>query len=170
MDWRATVSAVAPTLAAALGGPLAGTAVAALSRALLGRDDASEDEVAEAILRADPSRLADVQLAEMQFRKDIAALDVDLERIAASDRDSARKREMERRDWVPALLAFFTLSGFFGSLAAMLFFAPPEGTQEALYILLGYLGGMASSVVTYYYGSSAGSAAKNQLLAKGGTR
>jgi hypothetical protein len=37
MDWKKIVGAVAPTLATALGGPLAGMAAAAVSDALLGK-------------------------------------------------------------------------------------------------------------------------------------
>ena len=50
MDWKSVVRTVAPTLATALGGPLAGAAVQALSVALLGRPDGTEQEVAEAVL------------------------------------------------------------------------------------------------------------------------
>ncbi len=49
---------VAPTIASALGGPLAGLAVKTLSSALLGTEQGSEQEVAAALSSATPDQLA----------------------------------------------------------------------------------------------------------------
>ena len=46
--WKEIIGTVAPTLATALGGPLAGVATQAISAALLGKADGSEDEIAAA--------------------------------------------------------------------------------------------------------------------------
>ena len=45
---------VAPGIAGALGGPLAGAAVSQLSRAIFGADDADEETLAETLERARP--------------------------------------------------------------------------------------------------------------------
>jgi len=164
IDWKATVAAVAPTLATALGGPLAGTAISILSQRVLGTGDITDADLGTVISGADPEVLARIKEAEIQFQQTLASLDVDLERIAADDRDSARRREIETGDHVPAVIGSLVLLGFFVAFAALLFFPLPDGSKEALYILLGALGGMATSVVSYFFGSSAGSAQKNKLL------
>ena len=45
---------IAPSIATALGGPLAGVAVKTLSSALFGHEDASEDQISEAMASASP--------------------------------------------------------------------------------------------------------------------
>jgi len=50
-NWKSILGTVAPGLATALGGPLAGMAVQAVSNAVLGKQDGSDDEIAAAIKR-----------------------------------------------------------------------------------------------------------------------
>ena len=47
---------VAPSLATALGGPLAGVAVKTLSNALFGHEDATEQQISDAMASATPDR------------------------------------------------------------------------------------------------------------------
>ena len=48
------LGSVAPSIATALGGPLAGMATKALSQALLGNEDGSEDDLQVALLASSP--------------------------------------------------------------------------------------------------------------------
>ncbi|MNL17218.1 hypothetical protein D3C87_1382990 [compost metagenome] len=57
-------------------------------------------------------------------------------------------------------------AGFFGMLAVMVFAEIPERSKDPIYILLGTLGGTFSSIVAYYFGSTAGGQKKSELLAK----
>lgn len=85
--------------------------------------------------------------------------------IAADDRKSAREREMAVKDRMPAVLAILITAGFFGTLGYMLKYGvPPEGS-EVLYMMLGTLGTAWIGVIGYYYGTSAGSQTKNQIIA-----
>lgn len=165
MDWKKTLGTVAPALASAIGGPLAGTAMRAITEVLgLPQDDTAGAE--HAILAADPSTLARLKEAELTFQREMAALDVDLERIHAGDRDSARRRQVGTGDRTPALMGGFILLGFFVAFAAMLLVPFPDTSKEALFILLGVLGGMASSVTGYFFGSSSGSDLKTKILSR----
>ena len=167
MDWRNIVSAVAPVLGMALGGPLGGAAAKVVAGALLGKDDASEQELSRAVLGASPEQLAALKQAENDFIVRMRELDIDVERINADDRASARQREKDTGDsWTPRLLAFVVTSGFFGVLAWMLAYGIPREGGEALLVMLGSLGTAWAAIVSYYYGSSAGSAAKNTMLRK----
>jgi hypothetical protein len=65
-----------------------------------------------------------------------------------------------------ALIGVLILAGFFAAFAASLLIEPPPAARSAVDILLGYLGAMSSGVVSFYFGSSSGSASKNRLLAE----
>lgn len=156
---------VAPTIATALGGPLAGVAVKTLSNVLLGHENGSEDDVKASLATASPDQFAALKKIDADFKVQMKELDIDLERIAAGDRDSARKMQTETKDWVPKLLAIVITVGFFGILVWMLVQGMPQTGTEALLMMLGALGTAWTGVVNFYYGSSAGSKAKNDLLA-----
>ena len=164
--WKDIVATVAPALATALGGPLAGTAVRALSTRLLGRDDGSEDDVSQAVLSADPETLLKIKQLDKDFSVQMRQLDVDLEKAAAGDRDSARKREIALGDTAPATLACVVVAGFFGVLAMLVFVDIPQAAQQPINLLLGALTAMLTQVGNYYFGSSAGSSRKNAIIQK----
>jgi hypothetical protein len=164
-DWKSVVRTVAPGLATALGGPLAGVAASALSDALLGRPDGSEADISQAMAVGGADALVKIKAAEQAFQVRMRELDIDLERIHQADRDGARKREAASGDtWTPRLLAIGITCGFFGVLSWLLAEGKPETGGDALLVMLGALGGAWASVVAYYFGSSAGSREKTALL------
>ena len=160
------VQTVAPTIAAALGGPLAGMAVQALGNALLGKPDATAADVSAAMLTATPDQMLALRKEEDAFKQHMADLDLDMARINAGDRDSARQREVKAADsWTPRLLAAGVTVGFFGILALMMFHEVPASGRDVLLAMTGTLGTAWVAVVSYYFGSSAGSAEKTAQLA-----
>jgi uncharacterized membrane protein YdjX (TVP38/TMEM64 family) len=72
---------------------------------------------------------------------------------------------MKINDIFMYILGALLVLGFFVVLLGLLFFKIPEGNENALYLALGTLFGSFSGVVTYFYGSSAGSKHKTELLA-----
>ena len=159
------VRTVAPTIASAVGGPLAGMATRAISEALLGKPDGSEQELTEAAAKATPEQLLALKQAENDFAIKMRELDIDLERIANEDRDSARNREVATKDWTPRILAGLITVGYFGALFYMLRNGLPQhGGSEAMLVMLGTLGTAWGGVVAYYFGSSAGSKAKDEAM------
>ncbi len=161
------VRTVAPSIATAVGGPLAGMATRAISEALLGKPDGTEAELAEAAAKATPEQLLALKQAEQDFAVRMRELDIDLERISNADRDSARNREVATKDWTPRILAALITVGYFGALFYMLRNGlPPQGGSEAMLVMLGTLGTAWGGVVAYYFGSSAGSKEKTDALNK----
>ena len=157
------VKTVGPSIATAMGGPLAGMAVRTLSETLLGKPDGTEAELAAAAAAATPDQLLALKNAENNFKLEMKKLDVDLERISAGDRDSARQMMVQTRDWTPRALAGVITVGFFGVLMYMLMFGlPAAGGGEAMLVMLGTLGTAWGAVVSFYFGSSAGSRAKDE--------
>ena len=164
MDW---LKQIAPTIATAMGGPLAGMAIKAISEALLGKPDGTEEELAQAATKATPEQLLALKKAENDFALQMRELDIDLERIAGADRDSARNREIKTKDWTPKLLAGGITIGYFGVLFYMLTHGlPTTGGSEAMLVMLGTLGTAFGGVMAYYFGSSAGSKEKTEALSR----
>lgn len=166
LDWKKLIGSVAPALATALGGPLAGVATQAISTALLGKPDGKNAEIAAALSSGGADALLKLKQAENDFAVKMREMDIDLEKIAASDRNSAREREKVVKDKTPAIMAAFTLIGFFGILAAMMFIQIPDKSQSPLEIMLGSLATAFISIISYYFGSSAGSAKKTETIDK----
>lgn len=159
------VRTVAPSIASAVGGPLAGMATKAISEALLGKPDGTEAELLQAAERATPEQLLALKKAENDFAVQMRELDIDLERIANDDRNSARNREVKTKDWTPRILAALITLGYFGALFYMLSNGLPQhGGSEAMLVMLGTLGTAWGGVVAYYFGSSAGSREKNDTI------
>ena len=171
MDWKATVRAVAPMLGKALStvNPVAGLALQAASTALLGRPDGSEDDLAAAVASATPDQLLALKQADNQFKVDMERLGVDLARIDAADRDSARRREAEVGGWANPILAAVVIAGFFAVVGYVLSdqAALTGATAGIVGTLVGYVSAKADQVVSYYFGSSAGSRKKDMLLGGG---
>lgn len=164
MSWKQTLANVAPMLGAALGGPFGAIAGRIIGTTLTGKPGATEEELATAVLSADPAALLKLKAAEQKFLVNMRELDVDLEKIAASDRDSARERHIKTGDPMPAVIALAALAGFFGILGAMVFVDLPAGAAAPLNVMLGTLGGLVLSIGNYYFGSSRGSAEKTEIL------
>lgn len=110
-----------------------------------------------------------LKLMELAQQGELAELAsaVDRLRIEAEDRASARQREIQSADTLtPRILAGIMVAGFFLVLAWLLSEGmPPEG-GEALLVLLGALSSGVAAVLSYYFGSSSGSAWKSKLLAE----
>ena len=157
---------VAPTIATALGGPLAGLAVKTISEAMFGQQDANESEVSAALMGATPEQLQKLKETDATFKLKMKELDIDLEKISSEDRDSARKMQMETRDWIPRALAISVTFGFFGILTWLLTKGVPPTGSETLIYMLGALGTAWTGIVQFYFGSSAGSKAKTDALTK----
>lgn len=167
---KQVIATVAPALATAFGGPLAGMATRAVAGGLLGREDASLDEVEQALAAATPADLVRLKEIETRFKADLKAADVKLEQIAAEDRASARDRQARMKDWTPSVLGLAIIAGFFGVLGFIFTHGLPASGSEVLLIMVGALGTMTSQVGNYFFGSSVGSKTKEGIIAqmKGG--
>lgn len=169
IDWKDLVTAVAPKLGMALGGPLGGIAARAISQKLLGREEHDEKELAEAVLNAKPEDLKELKMAEMELEATLTEAGVDMARVAAEDRASARRREVETGDETPRRLAWVVLISFFVAALGVVMLAISGVTISAEMValigtVLGYASAKAEQVVAYYFGSSAGSKRKTELM------
>ncbi len=69
-----------------------------------------------------------------------------------------------KRSHIALALLVFLMYGL--AIAGLFFVEPPMGAREPLLILVGSLAAAFGGVVGYFFGSSSGSAEKNELLAR----
>lgn len=167
IDWKGLIGTVAPTIATALGGPLAGMATSAISKAVLGKEDGTQDEIVATLEKSNnPDVLLKLKQAENDFAAKMQQLNVDLEKIAADDRASARAREIAVKDKTPTVLAYLYTFGYFAVLGWVFKFGVPENAKELVNILIGILSAAEVGIISYYFGSSSGSARKSEMIEK----
>lgn len=144
---------------------MAGMAVKAIAGGLGLEPTATEADVSKALQGASPETLLALKEADQAFEVSMAEIGVNLEEIAANDRNSARQREIATKDNAPKILAAVIVLGFFSTLGVVAFATISPAAMPAVNILLGSLTALLIQVGNYYFGSSAGSKEKTRHLA-----
>jgi hypothetical protein len=144
------LGAVAPTIGTALGGPMGGMAGKILSETLGVPNN--QKSIEKAMQTASPEELAKIKKAELEFEAEMKKLDVDVFALEAQEKQDARKHFS--KDWTARIIGIATIGGFLGYIF-LVTLQPPEQNSEALInLVLGYLGGLASAIISFYFGAS----------------
>jgi hypothetical protein len=156
---------VAPTVALAVGGPFGPLASAAISAAL--GTPKGDDKAAEAaLLTATPDQLLAMKQAEIALTKQLDDFEISKEQLVFGDIANARAREIAVKDQTPTILAYGVTIGFFGALGYLLVHGTPPTGGDAFLLMLGSLGTAWAGIMAYFFGSSTGSSAKSDTIAK----
>jgi hypothetical protein len=116
--------------------------------------DNSPKSIEKAIQNATPEQMLELKKAEQEFELQMKELDVDVFELETKDIQDARSKFS--KDWTTRIMGIATLGGFLGYIF-MVTIQPPEQNSEALInLVLGYLGGLASAVISFYFGASHG--------------
>ena len=158
MEW---LKQIAPTIATCLGGPLAGLAVTAISKALGIATDQVQDVIDSGKLTAD--QIAQIKVAELELQKSAQELGLNFEQLAVEDRKSARDMQATTNSIIPPTLSILVTFGFFGILSYLMV-TPTDTANTPLMIMLGSLGTAWTGIIAFYFGSSSGSQKKDQML------
>lgn len=175
-DWKAVLKVVAPTIATALGGPLAGLGTRALSEALLGKEDGSEAEIEASLMGASPEKLLELKKADQAFAVRMKELDIDLDKAFIADTSDAR--HVFGADKSVFWLGVAILLTFSGVMAGVLWgsfeimtggitikdVAIVATVSGMVGTVVGYVAANAQQVVSYFFGSSRGSADKTAAM------
>lgn len=163
-DW---LKKLAPTVASALMGPLAGVAIGALSDAMGVDKGKVQDILSTGSLTGD--QLAQVKIAEIELKKHELDNGFKFAELEFRDRDSARQREMAIKDRTNSILAYTVVGAFIAVVAGTLAgYAKVESVLAGT--LIGYLSAKAEQVLAYYFGSSRGSKDKDSAFANALTK
>jgi hypothetical protein len=165
---------IAPELAKWLFGDTAEKTVADVTAVVQKVTGTSDDAAAQQVLARDPNVASQlrVQLAQIAAAAEQAARQSELDGLAARFKDVAGARAQtvalaQNRSavqWAPVVVSFVVLVTFGTVMWLSLTRALPAGSETILNMLLGTLAAMATSVVSYWVGSSAGSATKTEML------
>lgn len=161
MDWKKTLATVAPALATALGSPLAGVAVGMATKAL-GLPESSQEALQAAVMGGGPDTLLKLKEADYQFTLEMERLEVDILRIDADDRGSARQMAMSQGIWIQAILTAL-FCGLFALLLNQIFTGVEvvhSTMRDIANFLLGTLTGILIQQMNFWFGSSEGSKRK----------
>lgn len=151
------VKDVAPGLATALGGPLAGAAVSAIA-GKFGVEDTVE-AVTNALQTASPEQMSKLQ-------------DIDIKKLELhnAEMDSARKAHMAIATNPDAhilekltmpILALGTVTLAFTLIGVLMFINIPDSQENIIIFALGFISSAATQVLSFYFGSSQGSKDKD---------
>lgn len=171
-DWKGFLGTVAPTLATAYGTPLAGMATKAILTTLgitsVGPQASEEDSqiaIAEKLKDVTPQELLALKTADYQFKKDMKSLDVDLEKIALGDRESARQMQINTKSWTPSVLAALALIVVM-VLAYYVIVTPNinEYAKGVVLLMLGRFLGYIDSVYSFEFGTTRASKTKDVTI------
>tara|TARA_R100001460_G_scaffold18992_1_gene39926 strand:+ start:66 stop:542 length:477 start_codon:yes stop_codon:yes gene_type:complete len=144
------IGAVAPTLGSAIGGPMGGMAANMIADVLGVPND--QKSIETAIQNATPEQMLELKKAEQAFEVQMKELDVDVFELEVADKQNARS--MFSKDWTARIIGIATIAGFLGYIF-LVTLQPPEQNSEALInLVLGYLGGLASAIISFYFGAS----------------
>ena len=147
---KTLVGTVAPTIGTALGGPMGGMAANMISEVL--GCDPEPKKIQKAMEAATPEQLAELKKVETDFEIKMKELDIDLFALETADVQDARSRCS--KDWTARIIGVSVVGGFMGYIF-LVTLQPPEQNSEALInLVLGYLGGLASAIISFYFGAS----------------
>ena len=150
MKLKNILGSLAPTLGAALGGPLGGQAGQLLSSVLGVANNPKTLEQAMQNITAE--QMVDLKIAEKEFETRMAELNVDVFALETEDRQDARSKFS--KDWTPRILGVMTIMGFFGYIGMITLFPIDDASDDVVMLIIGSLTGIASAVISFYFGSS----------------
>ena len=169
MNFTELLKTVAPWIGTALAGPLGGMAATAAANAL-GLSDKTADALKAALTGATPEQMLALKRADQDFAIQMQSLGFkqisDLEAIAAGDRKDARELMKTTRSWVPAALSGGVTVGYFAILIGLMSGKLAVEDSQAMLLMLGSLTTAWGVVMAFWFGTTADSGRKTELLAQ----
>ena len=147
---KGLIGDLAPTLGAALGGPVGGAAATMLADVL--GCDPTPQKIEKALQQATPEQLAEIKKTELDFEVRMKELEVDV--FALETKDIQHARESFSEDWTARAIAIMSILLFGGYVLLVTLQPADDNDLNVVNLVLGYLGGIVSSVVSFYFGAS----------------
>jgi len=167
MDWLKKIAGHAPDIVAAIasgGATLPAAALRIVSKELLGYETNNADLVEKAVNNATPDQLIALRQCNNDFI--IRKIELQNQEWANQRADTQDARKQNKGHWmtwlVPLLLIVIAAALSYG----LMIIAIPDANQDIVFFVAGQIFAMTTAGVTYWVGSSRGSAEKSSAMMK----
>lgn len=172
MDWLKTIGKIAPTIASALGGPLAGVAVSAIGE-LFGISEPTQDKIKTAIENGQltGAQISAIRQLELKLKAEEAERGFRYTDLEFKDRDSARSRDADlaksgQRNYRADFMFFLAVAVIVGLVYAI--WSEPginEFLKGIVTLVLGRFLGYLDNIYSFEFGTTRSSQNKNETIA-----
>ena len=173
MDWKTTLVKLAPTVASALGGPLAGAAVAALGE-VFGVSEPTQEKIKGIIEGGQMTgeQLSAIKTLELRLKAEEQERGFRYAELEIRDRESARDRDSNLAH--AGIKNYRADSMYFLSvvvICVLVYLTWKDGgineyVKGIITLVLGRFLGYLDNIYNFEFGTTRGSALKSELLAK----
>ena len=149
------LKSLAPPIAQAAGGPMAGMAVKMAAKKIGLPETATANQI-EDLIEREPEKAPLLKQADKDFAQSIRAMEIDLESFKTEVEDRKDARRVFGNDPTPKIFAVISLLGFLAYIF-MVTIQPPDANDDGVVnLVLGYLGGLVSGISAFFFGGSNG--------------
>ena len=167
MEWLKKLAGYAPDIVGAIvsgGATLPATALRIASKELLGYETDDIKLVENAVTNATPEQMAAMTNANNNFR--LRKMELQNEELANQRSDTQNARREHSGHWMTWLLPLLLYILFSGMAYGLTKYAIPEDNKDILVFMAGQVSGFMAAGVTYWLGSSRGSAEESAGMIK----
>ncbi len=149
------LKSLAPTIASAAGGPMAGMAVKMAAKKLGLPDTATANEI-EDLIEREPDKAVMVREADKDFKNRIREMEIDLESFKTEVEDRKDARQNFASDWTPKVFSVLTLLLYGGFVMIVTLLPHDQNDETIISLVLGQLSGILGTAAAFFYGGSSG--------------
>ena len=146
------LKSLAPTIASAAGGPMAGMAVKMAAKKL-GVPDATANEI-EDIIEREPEKAVLLKEADNDFKDRIREMEIDLESFKTEVEDRQHARETFKNDWTPKVFGILALLLYGAYVMAVTIMPHDQNDETIISLVLGQLSGILGTMAAFWVSGS----------------
>ena len=146
------LKSLAPTIASAAGGPMAGMAVK-MAAQKLGVPDATANEI-EDIIEREPEKAVLLKEADNDFKSRIREMEIDLESFKTEVEDRQHARETFKNDWTPKVFGILALLLYGAYVMAVTIMPHDQNDETIISLVLGQLSGILGTMAAFWFSGS----------------
>jgi hypothetical protein len=149
------LKSLAPTIASAAGGPMAGMAVK-MAASKLGLPESTTANEIEDLIERQPERAVALKQADEDFKTRIREMEIDLESFKTEVEDRKDARENFATDWTPKIFSILCLLLYGGFVMIVTLMPHDQNDETIISLVLGQLSGILGTAAAFFYGGSSG--------------
>ena len=143
---------IAPFIFNTLSGPLAQIGQYLIKKTFNLDDNNNIEEFIAKINWKDPETIIKLRQLDMEMAKITQKTDIKLEQIMLEDKKNARDREITKKDRLTSILALSSLIFCCAYVIGITFIEINKEQHQYIMVIFGWLGGIISSIFSYYFG------------------